>query len=212
MNSEFNNKTRRPENQKPRILRNTSFLLIGLFVSGLIIRIFYTPFELPLTQDALDYFWYANDVSITGELPRGYNVGNNGWPLFMSVFFSMTNSENFLDYMILQRSLSIIISCLTIPIVFLICKKFFNDKLSLVGAAIFAFEPRIIENSLLGVTEPLYILFAALSVFLILSKKNEFIFLAFICAGIATIVRVEGVFILIGISTWYFLNHKKIIN
>jgi len=92
---------------KFKFLNNIKIILIILFFSGLLLRIYYTPFDLPLTQDALTYFWYANDVSILGELPRGYAVGNNSWPLFLSIFFSLSNSENFLDYMTLQRSLSI---------------------------------------------------------------------------------------------------------
>ncbi len=194
---------------KFKFLYNTKILLIILFFSGLLLRIYYTPFDLPLTQDALAYFWYANDVSILGELPKGYAVGNNSWPIFLSIFFSVSNSENFLDYMTLQRSLSILFSCFTIPIVFLICKKFFNSELSIVGAAIFAFEPRLIINSILGITDPMYIFLGSISIFMILSTKREFSYLAFLFAGLATIVRVEGFFILLTISVLFFLKNEK---
>ena len=194
---------------KFKFLYNTKILLIILFFSGLLLRIYYTPFDLPLTQDALNYFWYANDVSILGELPKGYAVGNNSWPLFLSVFFSLSNSENFLDYMTIQRSISILFSSFTIPIVYLICKKFFNYQLSIVGAAIFAFEPRVIQNSILGITDPMYVFLGSISIFMILSAKREFLYLAFLFAGLATIVRVEGFFILLTISVLLFIRNKK---
>jgi hypothetical protein len=201
--------------KKGRILKNFRFsyniniILIILFISSLLLRIYYTPFDLPLTQDALSYFWYANDISILGELPKEYNVGNNGWSIFLSILFGLSNSENFLEYMALQRSLSIFISCITVPIVFLICKQFFNNKLSIVGAAIFAFEPRVVQNSILGITDPIYVFFGSVSIFMILSRKKEFLYLSFLFAGLATIMRVEGFFILLTISAIFFIQNKK---
>ncbi|MBM2820050.1 MAG: hypothetical protein HW410_1732, partial [Nitrosarchaeum sp.] len=75
-----------------------------------------------------------------------------------------------MDYMALQRILSVVISSLTaIPIYFL-CRKFFDERLALLGSLIFVFEPRIIQNSTFGITDPLYILLIVIGMVFILSS------------------------------------------
>ena len=45
-------------------------IILGLIgITSFIIRLNYLPFDLPLTNDAAGYFWYANDLSILGNLP-----------------------------------------------------------------------------------------------------------------------------------------------
>ena len=70
---------------------------------------YYFPYGIPITMDGLVYFKYAIDVSILDSLPQT-SLTNNGWPTFLSFFFSNVNSENFLDYMTVQRIVSISIS------------------------------------------------------------------------------------------------------
>jgi len=53
-----------------------SLLVIGLI--GLIIRLFYFPYEIPLILDAFTYFLFANDTVILGQLPNTYTFGNDG--------------------------------------------------------------------------------------------------------------------------------------
>ena len=44
-------------------------IILGLIgITSFIIRLNYLPFDLPLTNDAAGYFWYANDLSILGNL------------------------------------------------------------------------------------------------------------------------------------------------
>ncbi len=140
----------------------TRLHLITVFSSivliGLILRMYYLPIEIPITLDGLLYFWYANDVSLLGSLPLDYTPANNGWPIFLSFFFQMIDSDNFMDYMVLQRLVTVTLSILTIIPLYFLCRKFFSEKFALIGSAIFAFEPRIIQNSVLVVTETLFIL------------------------------------------------------
>ena len=79
----------------------------------------------------------------------------------------------------------------------------------MIGSAIFAFEPRIIANSLFGLSEPLYIFLGALSICLILSERKKLIFVSFFVAGLATIVRGEGMSILFAISIVFFILYRK---
>jgi len=99
------------------------------------------------------------DISVVGTLPQNYTPINNGWPIFLSGFFSIFSFENSISYMELQRIISVIISTLTIIPIYYLCRNFVNNSYSIIGAAIFAFEPRIIQNSLFGIADPLYIFF-----------------------------------------------------
>ena len=44
--------------------------LIGL--AGLLIRLAYFPYDVPLFGDSHGYFWYAIDMSILNQLPPGH--------------------------------------------------------------------------------------------------------------------------------------------
>ena len=136
----------------------TAVFLGIIIMSGLIIRLIFFPFEIPLILDNLAYFWYGLDMSITGSFPTNYDLANNTWPSLLSVFFSLFPSENFLDYMNLQRMISSIISVLTVIPMYFLCRHFFSKNVAIIGTAIFVFEPRIINNSILGITEPLFLI------------------------------------------------------
>ena len=109
----------------------------------------------------------------------------------------------------LQKILTIIFSTLTIIPVYFLCKKFFNNKLSLVGAIIFAFEPRIILNSSLGITEPLYILLGTTGIVLFLSTNKKFIYSSFVIAAFISMMRSEGIFLFLAISIMFIIRFRK---
>ena len=185
-----------------KIIENPIIGLSILAIIGIIIRAVYYPYELPLVFDSLMYFWYANDMSIIGGFP------NNGWPTILSLFFSMYNSENFLDYMNIQRTITVLISVLTIIPIFLTCNKFVRKEYSLVASAIFVLDPRIIQNSLTGLTEPLFIFLGITSILLFLSDKQKVIFFAFVTAAILSLIRYEGLLIIIPFSIMYLIRFK----
>ena len=70
------------------IFRGNFFFLSVIIGISLGLRFYFFPYGLPLTLDSLVYFWYANDMSILGHMPN-YSASNNGWPVFLSVFFSI---------------------------------------------------------------------------------------------------------------------------
>ena len=112
-----------------KIFSKNAIICLGVIaLAGFLIRFVYFPEGIPITLDAADSFWYASDLSISGTFPHD-NVPNNGWPTFLSVFFYFFNSENFLDYMELQRYVTVIISVGTIIPVFILCRKSCDNKL-----------------------------------------------------------------------------------
>lgn len=184
------------------------FPLAIIFFAGLGYRIYYFPHELPLVVDSLSYFSYATETVLLGHLPTTWTTINNGWPMFLTFWFSIFNLENSLQYMQLQRIISISLSSLTVIPVYFLCRKFFDYKLSLVGASIFIFEPRLVLNSLLGITEPLFILLSTISlVFFLRYGKKEIIF-SFILASFCTVVRSEGIFLFLTLTILFFIKYK----
>ncbi len=194
----------------PNFLLNSSlFGLSFIVILSLLIRFNYFVPEIPLTHDALDYFFYAMDTSILGHLPVNYSPQNNGWPAFLSLFFSFFKFDDGISYLQIQRILSIVLSVSTIIPIYVLCRKFIGKPESLIGSAIFAFEPRIIGNSLFGLTEPLYILLCSLSLVFFLSNSKKLIYSSFGFVALATMVRSEALFLFIGLSIIFLIRFRN---
>ena len=96
-----------------------------------------------------------------------------GWSIFISPFFHMTDSNNFLDYVNIARVLGLMISIIAIVPMYLLSRKFFDAKYSICAVGLFAFEPHLNHVSGLGMTEPLYILAIILSLYFILNNNSN---------------------------------------
>jgi hypothetical protein len=191
-------------------------LLIILGVVSFIIRLFFIPYQIPITTDGIDYFAFSSVLSNEKIFPEGYITTNFGWPIFLSIIFSFSEHSNMLEMMDIQRITSSFLSTISIIPIFLILKKFFRKEVALVGASLFIFDPRIIENSLLGITEPLFILLTTSIIFFVFFKKSKFLSISFIFAAFATIVRYEGALLFFPIIVAFIINRdfkkKSIIN
>lgn len=180
-------------------------ILISLISFGF--KILVSDFSTPVNSDNLEYALFAiahtnNDFSQSSH--RGM-----GWSVFTSAFFGLINSENFLDYSITIKSLSIMIGISSIPMIYLIGRKFFDDRYSLVLASLFAFEPHLNYNSTLGLTEPIFILSMLGAFYFILNKNTRLITISLLLAGIAYWMRLNGFWVFFAISIIYFIIQKK---
>lgn len=184
-------------------------LLICLVIVGLIVRLIILPYDIPITEDGSVYFWYAMDMSIIDSFPENYNFPNNGWPSFLSLIFDISDFDNYLDYMNTQRITTVIISLITIIAVYYLCTNFFNKNYSLIGAAIFSFEPRLILDSLSGTNLTPFILLFVLSLSFFLNKNPKIILLSFVFTALTTLVRYEGILLLVPMSIIYFSRFGK---
>ena len=182
-------------------------VLIGL--AGLFLRLVYFPYDVPLFGDSLGYFWYAIDMSILNQLPPGHSIVNNGWPSFLSLIFQLMDSNNFIDYHNMQRFVGVVFSVATIFPVYFLCSRYFKKSYSLLGATLFVFEPRLIQNSFFGTPESMYIFLMALLLFLFLSNNFKKIYLAFGIVALLAITRYEGLLMIIPISIVFFIRFRK---
>lgn len=193
--------------RKISYLKNHLFILILIASIGIFLRLYYLPYDIPITLDGLKYFWYANDLALGHVLTR-YEVANNGWPTFLSFFFSIFYFNNFMDYMLLQRIISILISVLTIIPIYYLCKRFFNPFYGILASALFVFEPHIIQNSLFGLTDPLYILLTITSLVLFTSTNKKIMYASFSIIAFASLVRIEGLLTFVSLSLLFFINNR----
>ena len=189
-------------------LDNPIILITIIATIGLSLRLYYFPWKIPVTLDALSFFWYAIDTSILGHLPSS-NSTHNGWPILLAFFFKIMHSSNFMDYMILQRLISIVISVITIIPVYLLCIKFVDKQYALLGALIFAFEPHIIQNSLLGISDPLYILLTSVALVLFLRPDKKSTYISFAIVALSSIVRIEGFAVFFAFSFLFFVRNRN---
>lgn len=191
-----------------RFYKNTKLSLVSIGILSFIIKIYYFPHNIPLTEDAFFYFRYAIDASIVGHLPDTPLI-NNAWPLLLSVFFSLVHSNNFLDYVEMQRLISVLISTLTIIPVYLLIRRFFEPRFALFGTLMFAVEPRTTINSLLGITEPLYILFVTIILYFLLSQKIRIVYLSFLLIAVTIQIRYEAAVLIFSNSIAFFSKYGK---
>jgi len=182
-----------------------SLILISLISLGFKLSV--VDFSIPVNSDNLDYTLYAI-AHTNGDFSQSSHRGM-GWSLFTSIFFGFINSENFLDYSNTIRILSMVVGISSIPMMYLIGRKFFDQRYSLVVASLFAFEPHLNYNSTLGMSEPILILAIIGAFYFILNQNTRFVIISLIMAGIVYWIRINGFWVFVVISIIYFLTQKK---
>ncbi|WP_246271120.1 hypothetical protein [Nitrosopumilus cobalaminigenes] len=111
--------------------------------------------------------------------------------------------------MTLQRLLSVTLSIgITVPVYFL-CKKFVKREFAIIGAALIAFEPRLMINSFLGITDPLYFLLIVSSLTVFLYANKKWVYFSFILVAFATLVRGEGIVFFVVLSILFFIKFRN---
>jgi 4-amino-4-deoxy-L-arabinose transferase-like glycosyltransferase len=111
--------------------------------------------------------------------------------------------------MTLQRGITVGLSVLTIIPVYFLCRRFIERPYAVIGASIFAFDPRTIQNSLLGLTEPLYILLLSSAFALYFTSKTKLIYVSFALIGLASIVRAEALFVFFPMIAMFCIRNRK---
>ena len=178
-----------------KIQSKTIISLSVVILLGLVIRLYFTPWELPTNSG--DSFILMIEGIAYSQGDFTYLSHRSLWPLFLSGFFSIFRFENYFEYMTLVRIISISVSLVTIPIIYLVSKEFVKEKYALVAAILFTIESNLVENSIFGQTEPLFILFGLVSFYFIIQKNQRYQLLAFVFAGLAFDVRLNGIVLIL---------------
>lgn len=200
--------TERAENKLEILYSKHIVSLVIICAIGFFLRLYFTRFDFPLeSQDAFLYLVQAQQIT-QGKF-EGLPV-NIGWQFFLSLFFRPFNFENNLVYMLILRLVSISISVATIPVVYALGRKFLEKKYAILASSFFAFEPNLIENSIFGITEPLFIFCGVLTIFFVLSERPKYIFVAAIFAGLSLDIRINGIALFIIVAIVCFIDKESI--
>ena len=183
------------------------FCLAIIVVISIPLKLYTVDFSIPSHTDDFEYILNAIQYS-EGDFFISQKK-NPGWSLFLTPFMFIINSSDFLDYSNFVRVLTITISTITIFPMYVLARKFFNEKYSVIAASLFAFEPHLNYNSGTALSEPLLILVLITSMIFILHNKTKYHYLAFIFAGLCWWVRLEVIYPVIAIILIYFVVHRS---
>ena len=183
----------------------TFIYLILIITVGLSIRFYYLPFDIPIITDGFFNFVYAAKTSFELSLPINYLVANSGWSNFLSLFFIFLEKNEPMFLMNFQRSLSAVISIATIIPVFFVLRRFVKVRYALLGCLMLALEPRLLLISIEGVNYNLFLFLFVLSIALFLKRTDLSLVLSFVCIACMTIVRYEGLLLVVPFTIMYFL-------
>lgn len=185
--------------------KNIAFYVIIICLISFGLKVYVVDFSSIPFLDTNGYVLHALSIK-NGEFSEPPRK-TLGWPLFAAPFFYLINSDSLIDYVNLLRMISIGVSVSTVPIMYLLARKFFSQKYSLVATCLLAFEPHLNQISGQGLSEPLYIFAILISFYFILNKKTHY--LAFVFASFVWWIRWPGVIMFVIISIIFFVNNKK---
>ena len=187
--------------------KKIAFFLCIIIMISLVFKFYFLDFSIPIESDGYNF---ALRAIAYGNGDWGVNPKQNpGWPLILSPFFLLVNSNDFLDYSNTIRVIGMGLATFAILPMYLLGRKFFNEKYSLVAASLFAFEPHLNRWSVFGFAEPLYILIMIGSFYFILNNNTKLVYLSFALVGLLWWARFNGVVMLIVISIIFFINFRK---
>ncbi len=182
-------------------------LLILVVVISLGLKLYHIDFSIPYNTDNLGYI-LRGFSHLNGDFNQTPDKGL-GWSLFLFPFFNLIESDNLLDYSNLVRIISLAVSSASIPMMYLLSRRFFERKYSLTAVCLFAFEPHLNYYSGIGLAEPLYILAIIGSFYFLISNHSKMIVPALMFSSVIWWTRVNGFVILILTTIVFFIIHKR---
>lgn len=194
------------DNKIEMIFSNPLVPLAIIFLSGFLLRLYFTPFDLPSrSQDAFYFILYALSFQDAGNIGGRHFM----WSGLLALVFSPFHFAAYEGYFTIIRLVSILISSLSGLVLYLIAKQIMSKKFALLSMAFFVIEPNIIENSIFGMSEPLFILLGLASVYFVIQKNPKFLLLSFVFAGLAFDTRPNGIVLVVIALLAIYLRFKS---
>tara|TARA_B100001540_G_scaffold147662_1_gene130980 strand:- start:3200 stop:4864 length:1665 start_codon:yes stop_codon:yes gene_type:complete len=192
----------------PTISKNYIIITLSVITTiSILLKLYTTDFSLPVNSDTFAYSLQALSHT-NGDLSQSSHRGI-GWSIFVSIFYNFFNTDDFLIYSNIIRILSLLVSTASIFLVYLLGKKFFNQKYSLVVASLYAFEPHLNYNSGFGLTEPLFHLAIIGAFYFLINKDTKFIIPSLILAGVIWWIRLNGIVFFIVLIIIFIITKRN---
>lgn len=188
--------------------KNKILLILSIAIISVLMKLYLVDFSIPESGDSWIYVLrgIAHSEGDFTQTP----FKTSGWPLLLSPFFYLVDSNEYLDYFNIARIGSILVSTITIIPIYFLGKKFFNEKYSIILVALFAFQPQINYNSILGYSESLLIFILITSMyFFFRNNVDKYTYLSFALIGLLWWAKMQGIVFLIVFSICYFIQYKN---
>jgi 4-amino-4-deoxy-L-arabinose transferase-like glycosyltransferase len=149
----------------------------------------------------------GSGYSANGEVPTAWRPP--GYPILLAGLFSIFGQS-----WVAARIVNLLISSLTVGMIYLISCELFNKNIGLVAALISAFYPPFIRYSVQIVSDTLFVLMMCLVLFIfnrIYDRPNS-LGTRLICGvllGVATLIRAELLLFIPCLFIWAFLAYRR---
>ncbi len=173
-------------------------LLIFVFILGFIIRLFAIQYTYIMNPDGGLYIHQAKAI-FYGQWDQLFSCSVNylsNYPLFIVGGYTIFN-----DWIISAKAVSLVFSSMTLIPVYLLLRRFLDQRISVLSTLVFAVNPLFVARSADVIRDPIYWFFAAFGLYFFVSSNQEkyrlpmlFASLSFIMAAWA---RIEAVLYII---------------
>lgn len=187
-------------------MKKITKIIVWLFLIALFLRLFRLPYYISYHQDQVRDLYYIKEYFEQGKLillgPKA-SVGDFFLPPFW--YYLMSFAYIFSKSPLAPATLSAILGSLTAVVIYLFAKKFLDEKLSFLTAALYAVSPLSIEYSRFAWNPnpiPLFVILTFYFLYKFLYEKNErSLYWGTIAANLAFQLHYQGLVIFI----FYFL-------
>lgn len=193
-------------------IKKNTFYLIIIFLLGLILRLI-AAINLSVTADDMHFVVHAINFFSSGRLVT-YDQSSGLWFSFTDVIYKLFGMSQ-----LTSRLASIIFGSLSILAIYLLTKEFFNEKVSIISAFLFAIAPFHISNTIaeMDVTAMFFVLLGSLLFIRALKKnKNGYYIVSGIFFGLAIYTKVYPLLFIPSILLYFvyfnWKSHLKIIS
>ncbi len=187
-------------------IKKPAFYLILIFFLGFVLRIIAAVNLGVYADDAVHSLRPINFIG-AGKLET-YDQSSGLWYAFTNVIYSLFGINNFTS-----RIAALIFGSLSIILIFLLSQNFFNEKVSLISAFLFAISPFLVRSTIaeMDVMAMFFVLFGML-IFIKAVRtqgKNRYFCLSGILIGLALYTKVYPLFFIPSLLLYYSYVKRK---
>ena len=179
-------------------IASMSRLLIFVFALGVVIRIFACQYMYMMNPDGVLYIHQARAIYY-GQWDQLSSCGVNflsNYPLLILGGYTI-----FHDWIFSAKAVSLIFGSITLIPIYLLLRRFLDQKTSVLSTLVFAVNPLFVTRSAYVIRDPIYWLFATLGLYFFVSSYQQKyrlpIFFSSLCFIMAAWARIEAILYII---------------
>ncbi len=186
-------------------LKKEQVFLLAIIAGGLLIRII-AAINLGVSADDMHHVTHAINFFSADRLVT-YDQSSGLWHSFTSIIYALFGASQFTS-----RFAAVLFGTATIPVLYLLTKRFFTKEIALIAAFLLAVAPFHIKNSIAEM-DNMAMFFVMFSMLLfvdgIKSSKKIYPLLSGLCMGAALYTKVYPVLFIPSFALFFFIVKRK---